>query len=71
MHEWPREPTQPANYEMLERISPSPVVTLNRIAATLHGSGPERALIELQKSENVLASSDYYLYPAVAAEIHS
>jgi RNA polymerase sigma factor (sigma-70 family) len=60
-----------ANYEMLERISPSPVVTLNRIAATLHGSGPERALIELQKSENVLAGLDYYLYPAVAAEIHS
>ena len=60
-----------ANYEMLERISPSPVVTLNRIAATLHGSGPEQALIELQKSENVLAGLDYYLYPAVAAEIHS
>lgn len=59
-----------ANYELLERISTSPVVTLNRIAATLHAYGPERALMELQKSENALAGLDYYLCPAVAAEIH-
>ncbi|MBV8277814.1 MAG: sigma-70 family RNA polymerase sigma factor [Verrucomicrobia bacterium] len=56
-------------YEMLEKISPSPVVTLNRIAATLLGQGPERALIELRKSEGTLAGLNYYLYPAIAAEI--
>jgi RNA polymerase sigma factor (sigma-70 family) len=59
-----------AYYEMLEALSPSPVVTLNRIAATLMGAGPEKALLELNKAAKNLADLEYYLYPAVAAEIH-
>jgi RNA polymerase sigma factor (sigma-70 family) len=57
-------------YELLEEISPTPVVTLNRIAATLMGKGPVKALGELRKAQKNLADLQYYLYPAVAAEIH-
>jgi RNA polymerase sigma-70 factor (ECF subfamily) len=57
-------------YELLEEVSPSPIVTLNRIAATLLSAGPEKALFELDKAAKVLADLNYYLYPAVAAEIH-
>jgi RNA polymerase sigma factor (sigma-70 family) len=57
-------------YELLEELSPSPVVTLNRIAATLMGAGPEKALLELKKAAKNLADLQYYLYPAIAAEIH-
>lgn len=57
-------------YELLEELSPSPVVTLNRIAATLMGAGPEKALLELKEAAKNLADLEYYLYPAIAAEIH-
>jgi RNA polymerase sigma factor (sigma-70 family) len=57
-------------YEQLEALSASPVVTLNRIAATLMRAGPERALLELKKAAKKLADFEYYLYPALAGEIH-
>jgi predicted RNA polymerase sigma factor len=47
------------------------VVTLNRIAATVMHEGPLVALNELRKVEDRLAEVRYYMYPAVAAEIHS
>lgn len=57
-------------YELLEKISPTPVVTLNRVAATLMGRGAVKALDELRKAQKNLCDLQYYLYPAVAAEIH-
>ncbi|MBI3812465.1 MAG: sigma-70 family RNA polymerase sigma factor [Nitrospirae bacterium] len=56
-------------YELLEKLSPSPVVTLNRIAATLMGKGAHEALRELNWAAKALEGLSYYMYPAVAGEI--
>jgi RNA polymerase sigma factor (sigma-70 family) len=57
-------------YELLEKISPSPVVTLNRIAVHLAKDGPERALQGLTMFEKSFKDLEYYMYPSIAAEIH-
>ena len=58
-------------YELLEERAPSPIVTLNRIAVTLTSQGPQRALAELEKAEKTLGDFEYYLRPALFAEIYS
>jgi len=57
-------------YELLERLSPSPVVTLNRIAVVLLKDGPKSAVHELEKVEKYLDGLKYYMYPAIVGEIH-
>jgi RNA polymerase sigma-70 factor, ECF subfamily len=47
-------------YASLERLQPSPVVTLNRAVAVSHISGPEAALEMIQPLETRLSSYFYF-----------
>jgi RNA polymerase sigma factor (sigma-70 family) len=54
-------------YERLQRMTPSPVVQLNRAVATRYAVGPEEALAEVEPLAAELA--DYRLFHAVRAEL--
>jgi len=54
-------------YERLQRMTPSPVVQLNRAVATRYAVGPQEALAEVEPLAAELA--DYRLFHAVRAEL--
>ena len=55
-------------YDLLLRISDSPIVALNRAIALAKVHGPERGLEALDEVKNEKALRDYYLLYAVRAE---
>ena len=58
-----------ALYDGLARISPSPVVELNRAVATAQAFGPEAGLEIVRPLFDVPAMRDYHLLPAVAGDL--
>jgi RNA polymerase sigma-70 factor, ECF subfamily len=58
-----------ALYDGLARISPSPVVELNRAVATAQAFGPEAGLEIVRPLFEVPAMRDYHLLPAVAGDL--
>jgi predicted RNA polymerase sigma factor len=56
-------------YELLERISPGPMVTLNRIVAVAVVSGPEAGLAELATAELVAGLAGHHRLHAVRADL--
>jgi predicted RNA polymerase sigma factor len=58
-----------ALYDGLARISPSPVVELNRGVATAQAFGPEAGLEIVLPLFDVPGMRDYHLLPAVAGEL--
>lgn len=56
-------------YEALGRLSPSPVVELNRAAAVAMASGPEEALQILDRLTAAGALRGYHLLPATRGEL--
>ena len=57
-------------YEMLERIAPSPLHTLNRAIALAAWKGPDAGLAVLQAFEPPAWLSGYYLWHATLGELH-
>lgn len=53
-------------YDMLLKLSPSPVVRLNRAVALRHVAGPATALVDIGPLANVLDS--YHLFHAIRAQ---
>jgi RNA polymerase sigma factor (sigma-70 family) len=58
-----------ALYELLERVAPGPMVTLNRIVAVAMVQGPEVALEELAVAETDAALSGHHRLLAVRAHL--
>ncbi len=58
-----------ALYDGLARISPSPVVELNRAVATAQAFGPEAGLEIVLPLFDVAGMRDYHLLPAVAGDL--
>ena len=56
-------------YEMLERLSPSPVHTLNRAVAVAEGNGPEAGLAILREFSPPAWLLKYYLWDATVGEL--
>ncbi len=56
-------------YELLERISPGPMVTLNRIVAVAMVSGPEAGLAELAAAELEAGLTGHHRVHAVRADL--
>ena len=56
-----------ALYEGLARLSPSPIVALNRAIALRYVAGPETALAEVETLKDALQG--YHLYHATRAEL--
>jgi RNA polymerase sigma factor (sigma-70 family) len=56
-------------YGMLQRLSPGPMVTLNRIVALAMVDGPLVALVELQAAEADPALAEHYRVAAVRAHL--
>ncbi|MFV0433992.1 MAG: RNA polymerase sigma factor [Leucobacter sp.] len=56
-------------YEALGRISPSPVIELNRAGAVAMAHGPKAALPILDRLEAAGSLRDYHLLPATRAEL--
>jgi predicted RNA polymerase sigma factor len=56
-------------YVLLERISPGPMVTLNRIVAVAMVSGPEAGLAELATAELVAGLAGHHRLHAVRADL--
>jgi RNA polymerase sigma-70 factor (ECF subfamily) len=57
-------------YEMLERIAPSPLHTLNRAIALAAWKGPDAGLAVLEALEPPAWLSGYYLWHATLGELH-
>ena len=57
-------------YEMLVRLTPSPIVALNRAIAVGKARGPEAGLAELRKIPDPARLKDYPFYPAAQGEFH-
>jgi RNA polymerase sigma factor (sigma-70 family) len=57
-------------YAGLGRVSPSPVVELNRVVAVSMASGPETALPLLEALSDHPALRDYHYLPSVRADLH-
>jgi RNA polymerase sigma factor (sigma-70 family) len=55
-------------YDALYRISPSPIVALNRAVALGNAKGPEAGLTELTKIHNAEQLREYPFYPAAQGE---
>jgi RNA polymerase sigma factor (sigma-70 family) len=55
-------------YDALYRISPSPIVALNRAVALGNAKGPEAGLTELTKIHNTEQLREYPFYPAAQGE---
>jgi RNA polymerase sigma-70 factor, ECF subfamily len=58
-----------ALYATLARLTPSPVVELNRAVAVAMAEGPERGLALLDAPELATALDDYHLYAAARADL--
>jgi RNA polymerase sigma-70 factor (ECF subfamily) len=56
-------------YERLHRITPTPVVALNRAVAVAMADGPPAGLALVVELERSGALSDYYLLPATRADL--
>lgn len=54
-------------YELLERVQPSPIVTLNRAAAVAMVNGPEAGLALMEELAQEL--NDYHLFHAARADL--
>ena len=75
LHAWARRPEDTdspqiaALYRELLRMTPSPVIELNRAAAVAMADGPLRGLALLDRAELVKALRDYYLFHAARADL--
>ncbi len=58
-----------ALYGLLQQMTPSPVIELNRIVAVAMADGPQAGLALLDRSELQQALSDYHLYYATRADL--
>jgi RNA polymerase sigma-70 factor, ECF subfamily len=58
-------------YERLERLQPSPIITLNRAVAVMEAHGPQAALALLQDLGDLKALEDYHLFHATLGEVQS
>ncbi|BDD07813.1 RNA polymerase subunit sigma-24 [Fulvitalea axinellae] len=58
-------------YNMLYKQTPDPVILLNRCIVLMEHKGAEEAMKDLQKLKNERSIEKYYLYHAIAGEIHS
>ena len=58
-------------YELLCKISPSPISELNKIVAILHFHGAKKALKELELMKEKKKLETYYLYYSLLGEIYS
>ncbi len=58
-----------ALYATLARLTPSPVVELNRAVAVAMAEGPERGLALLDAPELAAALDDYHLYASARADL--
>ncbi len=56
-------------YDQLERISPSPIISLNRAVAIAMSDGPEAALILIDSLEAAGELEDYHLLHAARADL--
>jgi RNA polymerase sigma-70 factor, ECF subfamily len=56
-------------YDQLERISPSPIISLNRAVAIAMNDGPEAALILIDSLEAAGELEDYHLLYAARADL--
>ena len=57
-------------YHALYKLSPSPVVHLNRALAILEAQGPIAAMQQLQAISTEKSVQNYYLYHAALGEVH-
>jgi RNA polymerase sigma-70 factor (ECF subfamily) len=57
-------------YEMLYRLTPSPIVALNQAIAVGKARGPDAGLTELRKIPDATKLKDYPFYPAAQGEFH-
>ncbi|HEY8204623.1 MAG TPA: RNA polymerase sigma factor [Pyrinomonadaceae bacterium] len=58
-----------AFYDRLERVQPSPIVSLNRAVAVAMAEGPERGLALIDELAASGSLDDYHLLPATRAEL--
>ncbi|WP_051422922.1 RNA polymerase sigma factor [Arthrobacter sp. MA-N2] len=58
-----------ALYDTLARISPSPVIELNRAVAVAMSQGPEAGLALIEQLEQTRTLEGYYLLPAAKADL--
>jgi RNA polymerase sigma-70 factor (ECF subfamily) len=58
-----------ALYGVLMRMTPSPVIELNRAAAIAMAQGPEHGLALLDRPEIQFALKDYHLFHAARADL--
>jgi RNA polymerase sigma-70 factor (ECF subfamily) len=58
-----------ALYQQLDRIAPSPIVSLNGAVAVAMADGPAPGLALVEELERSGALSDYYLLPATRADL--
>jgi len=56
-------------YQLLEKIKPGPVITLNRIVAESMHKGIDAALNSIECSDLEISLKDYYLFYAVKADL--
>ena len=56
-------------YNSLYRINQSPVIALNRAIIIAEISGPDEALMEINKIENIKEMENYYLLPAAIGDL--
>jgi predicted RNA polymerase sigma factor len=57
-------------YDMLYRLTPSPIVALNRAIALGNALGPEEGLAELNRIPDAARLNEYPFYPAAHGEFH-
>jgi RNA polymerase sigma-70 factor (ECF subfamily) len=57
-------------YDLLYRLTPSPIVALNRAIALGKALGPEEGLAELEKIPAPVKLNEYPFYPAAQGEFH-
>jgi RNA polymerase sigma-70 factor (ECF subfamily) len=57
-------------YDLLYRLTPTPIVALNRAIALGQAVGPEEGLAELSKIPDPARLKDYPFYPAAQGEFH-
>lgn len=57
-------------YDLLEKIQPNPVVSLNRVIVIDQYAGPETALDALERMDHPETLKNYYLFYAVRAELY-
>jgi RNA polymerase sigma-70 factor (ECF subfamily) len=57
-------------YDLLERVQPSPIVTLNRAVAVAMADGPEKALPIIDELESSGSLDQYHLLHATRADLY-